>query len=97
VVSHSGNEYLVDLREGRCSCPDAEYNLDPDEPCKHELRAALYAGRLDTTELREKLDATATDLEHSAEQLREKASDLESSAHEIHEAREQLKEVAGHE
>ena len=31
VVSHSGEQYTVDVREGRCTCPDAEYNLDADE------------------------------------------------------------------
>jgi hypothetical protein len=30
VVSHSGEEYTVDVREGRCDCPDATYNLDDD-------------------------------------------------------------------
>jgi hypothetical protein len=38
VVSESGSEYLVDTRESRCDCPDAEYNLEPDECCKHERR-----------------------------------------------------------
>jgi hypothetical protein len=44
VISESGSEYLVDAREGRCDCPDAEYNLDPGEQCKHERRVAYATG-----------------------------------------------------
>jgi len=39
VVSHSGESYRVDVRESRCTCPDAKHNLDDDERCKHERRA----------------------------------------------------------
>lgn len=39
VVSESGSEYLVDVRGGRCECPDAEYR---DAKCKH-IRRARYA------------------------------------------------------
>lgn len=45
VVSHSGEQYTVDVREGRCTCPDAEYNLDADERCKHEIRARAVLRR----------------------------------------------------
>mgnify|MGYP006291398095 CR=1 FL=1 len=45
VVSQSGSEYLVDNREGRCNCPDAEYNLEPDERCKHERRVNYATGQ----------------------------------------------------
>jgi hypothetical protein len=45
VVSHSGEAYTVDVREGRCTCPDAEYNLDSGEACKHEVRARIALGR----------------------------------------------------
>lgn len=44
VVSSSGESYHVDAREGRCTCPDAEYNLDDDEQCKHAVRARLALG-----------------------------------------------------
>ena len=45
VYSGSNDEpYVVDLVEGRCSCPDAEYNLDPDERCKHEIRCRIALG-----------------------------------------------------
>jgi hypothetical protein len=44
VVSGSGSEYLVDRREGRCDCPDAQHNLDADEQCKHERRVAYATG-----------------------------------------------------
>jgi hypothetical protein len=44
VVSHSGTQYTVDARSGACSCPDAEYNLAPDERCKHALRVAYATG-----------------------------------------------------
>jgi hypothetical protein len=44
VVSGSGSEYLVDSREGRCDCPDAQHNLDATEQCKHERRVAYATG-----------------------------------------------------
>lgn len=46
VVSESGSEYLVDTREGRCDCPDAHYNLDPEERCKHESRVNYATGQM---------------------------------------------------
>ena len=44
VVSESGSEYLVDTRESRCDCPDAHYNLEADEQCKHERRVRYATG-----------------------------------------------------
>jgi predicted nucleic acid-binding Zn finger protein len=44
VVSESGSEYIVDTREGRCDCPDAHYNLEADERCKHERRVRYATG-----------------------------------------------------
>jgi len=44
VTSQSGREYAVDARDGRCTCPDAEYNLDADDLCKHALRVAVVRG-----------------------------------------------------
>lgn len=45
VVSQSGSEYTVDLRdEPACTCPDFEYNLpteDGQEVCKHILRCQI--------------------------------------------------------
>lgn len=61
VVSHSGNSYLVDVRHGRCSCPDAEYNLPTDdgrERCKHVARAEYMTGRRSVPSW---VDATAVD------------------------------------
>jgi len=40
VTTQSGSEYTVDARDGRCTCPDAQYNLDDGEQCKHEFRVA---------------------------------------------------------
>lgn len=42
VVSQSGREYLVDLREGGCTCPDREYR---DRKCKHVRRVEFATGR----------------------------------------------------
>ena len=97
VVSGSGNEYLVDLREGRCSCPDAEYNLDPDERCKHWRKCAIFEEQVQIEELREELDDTASELEHSAQELRAKAQEIESSAKELRDAKARIAEVASHE
>jgi len=35
----------VDLREGKCTCPDATYTLPDDGACKHERRARFALGR----------------------------------------------------
>jgi len=45
VESHSGESYTIDVREGRCDCPDAQYNLDDDQRCKHQIRAKIALGR----------------------------------------------------
>jgi hypothetical protein len=44
VVSHTGNQYLVDTVGGVCECPDMEYR-DPDGGCKHVRRAEYATGR----------------------------------------------------
>jgi hypothetical protein len=44
VVSHTGNQYLVDTVTGACECPDAEYR-DPDGGCKHRRRAEYATGQ----------------------------------------------------
>jgi hypothetical protein len=44
VTSQSGREYTVDADVGRCTCPDAEYNLASDDLCKHALRVAVVRG-----------------------------------------------------
>jgi hypothetical protein len=44
VHSQSGETYVVDVVEGNCGCPDAEYNLDEDTPCKHVRRARFALG-----------------------------------------------------
>jgi predicted nucleic acid-binding Zn finger protein len=41
VVSQSGTEYLVDRREGRCTCPDHEHR---GVRCKHLRRVAFATG-----------------------------------------------------
>jgi hypothetical protein len=45
VESHSGKSYTVDVREGRCDCPDAQYNLGDNQRCKHQIRAEIALGR----------------------------------------------------
>ena len=47
VVSQSGYEYLVDVRQGRCECPDAEHNLpteDGRQTCKHVAAVTFTTG-----------------------------------------------------
>lgn len=41
VVSQSGENYLVDARDGGCGCPDARYR---DMQCKHARRVAFATG-----------------------------------------------------
>lgn len=48
VTTQSGSEYRVDALEGRCTCPDAEYNLPTDDGrkrCKHAARVAFATGQ----------------------------------------------------
>lgn len=45
VESHSAKSYTVDVREGRCECRDAQYNLGDDQQCKHQIRAEIALGR----------------------------------------------------
>jgi predicted nucleic acid-binding Zn finger protein len=40
VTSHSGSEYTVDVREGRCTCPDQKHR-EPEGGCKHIRRAGI--------------------------------------------------------
>ncbi|WP_434530201.1 SWIM zinc finger family protein (plasmid) [Haloarcula sp. NS06] len=42
VVSSSGSEYLVDMAEGRCECPDDSHR--PSVTCKHRRRVAFAIG-----------------------------------------------------
>ncbi|MFC3957572.1 SWIM zinc finger family protein [Halovivax cerinus] len=42
VISESGSNYVVDAREGACTCPDFEYR---DVRCKHLRRVAFATGR----------------------------------------------------
>jgi hypothetical protein len=44
VVSHTGEEYTVDVRGRNCECPDATYNLDEETDCKHVRRARFALG-----------------------------------------------------
>ena len=44
VTSQSGREYAVDARSGRCTCPDAEYNLEEGDLCKHAYRTLVVRG-----------------------------------------------------
>jgi hypothetical protein len=41
VVSESGSEYVVDIEDERCECPDAQKR---DVRCKHQRRAAFALG-----------------------------------------------------
>lgn len=56
VISHTGadGDYTVDVREGRCSCPDSMYRA-PAGACKHVRRSRVVLGResLDVAVLRE--------------------------------------------
>ena len=42
VTTESGREYAVDVRDGRCTCPDHTYRRGR---CKHLWRAAFATGR----------------------------------------------------
>jgi hypothetical protein len=44
VTTGSGSTYTVDVREGRCTCPDQTHR-QPDGGCKHLRRAGFVLGR----------------------------------------------------
>lgn len=58
IGENQGPEYTVDTRVGRCTCPDAQYRLDDDQACKHELRVRFAIGELEIPEWidRDKID-----------------------------------------
>lgn len=70
VVSHTGEQYLIDTRLDSCECPDYEYR-SPDEGCKHLRRARYVRGErrvptwVDPTEIDECIGA-AVDGTHVA-------------------------------
>jgi hypothetical protein len=43
VTTESGSEYLIDSREGRCTCPDVTHR---DVTCKHQKRVAYATGEV---------------------------------------------------
>lgn len=45
VGENGGGTYTVDPVQGRCTCPDAKHNLEPEESCKHEERVKYATGR----------------------------------------------------
>jgi len=45
VTTQSGSEYRVDAVQGRCTCPDKQYNLEDGELCKHERRVRFATGQ----------------------------------------------------
>jgi len=45
VTTQSGSEYRVDALEGRCTCPDKQYNLEDGKLCKHERRVRFATGQ----------------------------------------------------
>lgn len=46
VIGESGGgEYRVDAQTGRCTCPDAQYNLTDSEQCKHVVRVEYATGQ----------------------------------------------------
>jgi len=96
VTTQSGSEYMVDLREGVCSCPDYR-NREPEGGCKHLRRTRLSVNQIDVEELDSELERTTSELLRSAAQLESKAEDIYEQASELEDARDRLIEVAGHE
>lgn len=92
VTTQSGSEYMVDLREPACTCPDFQYRKSVEE-CKHVRRVRIEVGQVDTDALEGRLAETADDLETSAEQLETKAQDLTETATELRDALDRLDEV----
>lgn len=62
IYSESGNEYVVDLRDDVCSCPDFVHR-EPDGGCKHIRRVRLEFGITDVPEGIRSDHSTLTDVE----------------------------------
>ena len=94
VVSESGREYVVDLRdEPACTCHDFQYRPEIDE-CKHILRARLETGRADVDQVKGRLALAAIDAEEEAEKLERASEEVRSDARRIRRAVERLEELA---
>lgn len=94
VVSESGREYTVDLRDDpACTCRDFQYRHDVEE-CKHILRARLETGRADVDLLKGRLALAAIDAEEEAEALERASEEVRSDARRIRRAVERLEELA---
>ena len=95
VVSESGREYTVDLRDDpACTCRDFQYRPEVDE-CKHVLRARLETGRADVDRIKGRLALAAIDAEEEAEALERASEAVRSDARRIHRAVDRLEELAG--
>ena len=93
VVTESGSEYTVDLREPACSCRDFEFRDDIQE-CKHIRRVRIEVGQVDIDALAESLADRATSVEQEAEELEETVEEMEDTAKELDNAAQRLEEVA---
>lgn len=95
VVSQSGREYTVDLRDDpACTCPDFRYREDVIE-CKHVLRARLETGVADVDLVRGTLALAAIDAEDEARRLERESEDSRRRARRIRRAVEKVDELAG--
>ena len=90
VVSQSGKEYVVDLRDGAaCTCPDFRYGGGV-EACKHVLRARIETGRSDVEQFREALALAAVAAEEAADRFERQSGELRQRARRIRLAAERL-------
>jgi hypothetical protein len=93
VVSESGREYVVDLRDDpACTCHDFQYRQTVDE-CKHILRARVETGRADVDRIKGRLALAAMDAEEEAAELERASEDVRSDARRIRRAVERLEEL----
>ena len=94
VVSESGREYVVDLRDDPvCTCHDFQYRHEVDQ-CKHILRARLETGRADVDRIKGRLGLAAMDAEDEAAELERASRAVRSDARRIRRAVARLEELA---
>lgn len=94
VVSESGREYVVDLRdEPACTCPDFAYRSGVDE-CKHILRSRLETGRANVDRIKGALALAAVDADEEAEKRERESTELRTRARRIRHAVDRLDELA---
>lgn len=73
VYGEDGSRYVVDTREGACTCPDFRYRA---VECKHVRRARLETGGAEAAALAADVEAAIEAVDAEIERLAARRADL---------------------